>query len=186
LGKSIAEVEAALGPPTTDGGHPVAEQLPQNDAGGQRTYRHGDQSLRVTFDPKTKQATEFFLPGTDRNAILRAANLSWGGGYDLEVAFEAGQPSKVTGIWVRQPVLADPSLAPTDSRITAGFRTWTDTKGKHHIEAKFQKYSNGTVVLEKVDGNAVSLPAERLSDRDQQWIRNRAKQKSSSSDSMGP
>jgi hypothetical protein len=129
----------------------------------------------VTFDPKTQRAKEFYIPGNDRTAILRAAGLTWDGGYDLEVAFEPKQPSRVAGIWVRKPAFVDPVLTPTDSSIAIGFRIWTDVTGQHHIEAKFEKYMNGTVVLKKANGSEVSLSMERLSDRDQKWIRNRAK-----------
>ena len=53
------------------------------------------------------------------------------------------------------------------------FRTWTDSTGKHKTEARFRGILNGMVRLEKVDGKDTTLPLERLSDADREWVENR-------------
>ncbi len=60
-----------------------------------------------------------------------------------------------------------------DTIEEAKWHTWTDATGTHHIEAKFQSMAAGNVKLIKRDGSALTLPLEKLSDEDQEWIRNR-------------
>jgi hypothetical protein len=55
------------------------------------------------------------------------------------------------------------------------WRTWTDVKGKHTVEAKFGGMAFGTVTLTKRDGTSVKVPLEELSDEDKEWISTRAK-----------
>lgn len=50
----------------------------------------------------------------------------------------------------------------------AGIRTWTDSSGKHKVEASFQKVVDGKVSLLKADGTSIALPLERLSDADRE------------------
>ncbi|MEQ8786229.1 MAG: SHD1 domain-containing protein [Pirellulaceae bacterium] len=51
------------------------------------------------------------------------------------------------------------------------FRDWTDATGEFRIRAKFISFANGTVRLEKSDGNIVAVPMERLCDDDQTFIK---------------
>ena len=52
-------------------------------------------------------------------------------------------------------------------------RTWTDSSGQYHVKAKFRGMANRVVKLELEDGNIISLPLEKLSDDDQECIRER-------------
>ncbi len=52
-------------------------------------------------------------------------------------------------------------------------RTWTDSSGKFKITAKFRGMANQIVKLELDDGRVISLPLEKLSDDDQERIRER-------------
>ena len=52
-------------------------------------------------------------------------------------------------------------------------RTWTDASGKFKITAKFRGMANQIVKLELEDGKLISLPLEKLSDDDQECIRQR-------------
>jgi len=56
----------------------------------------------------------------------------------------------------------------------AKWHTWTDLKGRT-IEAKFTGMMAGNVKLTKRDGTVLTLPLEKLSDEDQEWIKNRKK-----------
>ena len=51
-------------------------------------------------------------------------------------------------------------------------RTWTDASGKHTLKAKFSGIIAGTVKLIKQDGSTISIPLEKLSDEDKDWIKN--------------
>ena len=51
------------------------------------------------------------------------------------------------------------------------FRTWSDDSGQHTVEARFSSYGNGKVTLEKEDGSKVILLVERLSEKDQEWLK---------------
>lgn len=53
------------------------------------------------------------------------------------------------------------------------YRTWSDASGEHQTEAEFAGYINGTVKLRRKDGRYIELPMEKLSESDQQWIRDR-------------
>lgn len=52
-------------------------------------------------------------------------------------------------------------------------RTWTDSTGQFKIDAEFAGYAAGTVKLKKADGSIITLPMEKLSQEDQDWIRDR-------------
>ncbi len=55
----------------------------------------------------------------------------------------------------------------------AKWRTWTDASGAHKMEAKFSGMTAGNVKLTKRDGSVLTLPLEKLSDEDQEWIKKR-------------
>jgi hypothetical protein len=49
-------------------------------------------------------------------------------------------------------------------------RKWTDSTGKHEVEAEFAGLKDGKVQLRKPDGSVVTVPVEKLSQADQTWI----------------
>jgi peroxiredoxin len=53
------------------------------------------------------------------------------------------------------------------------FREWTDATGKFLRTAKFRGMVVGVVKLELEDGSTISIPLEKLSDEDQEYIRQR-------------
>ncbi|MGA7699906.1 MAG: SHD1 domain-containing protein [Thermoguttaceae bacterium] len=57
------------------------------------------------------------------------------------------------------------------------FRTWTDATGSHVVEAEFRGVINRVVTLEKKDGEVVKVPVEKLSKKDQEWLRQRGTQR---------
>jgi len=63
--------------------------------------------------------------------------------------------------------------AMVDEPVTLDFRTWTDTSGKFKVEAVYIEYDGENVTLQKRNGDKSVLPFVRLSEDDQQWIRNR-------------
>ena len=55
------------------------------------------------------------------------------------------------------------------------YRIFVDATGQHETEAKFVELANEKVVLLKRDGSTVSLPLNRLSDDDQEYVLNQLK-----------
>ena len=68
-----------------------------------------------------------------------------------------------------------PVTSPTAAPAAAKLRTWQDASGKFSVEAEFVTSMAGVVKLRKTDGTTISLPMEKLSDEDQQYIRKRGK-----------
>lgn len=68
----------------------------------------------------------------------------------------------------------DPSPAVVEAPPVNSFkseaRTWTSKSGTFKVEAKFIRYKNGMVALEKEDGSEIEVAAEKLSDDDRAWI----------------
>lgn len=50
------------------------------------------------------------------------------------------------------------------------FRTWTDKTGKFKTEAVFVDFKEDSVRLKKKDGSIISVPIEKLSKADQEWL----------------
>lgn len=50
------------------------------------------------------------------------------------------------------------------------FRIWEDVTGRFTVEAKFVRYEDDLVTIERRDGVEVTLPIDRLSDEDKQWV----------------
>ncbi len=50
-------------------------------------------------------------------------------------------------------------------------RTWTDSSGKHEIRAEFIRFKGDKVTLQKEDGKKITLALSKLSDDDQEFVR---------------
>jgi hypothetical protein len=53
-------------------------------------------------------------------------------------------------------------------------RTWTDASGRFSIDAELVDVGEGIVRLKKADGQVISIPIEKLSQADQQFVRSQA------------
>ncbi len=69
----------------------------------------------------------------------------------------------------RPPASATAKNPPDEAEI----RTWKDVSGKHEIRATFAGYISGDVKLKKTNGEIINVPFEKLSDEDQQFIKDR-------------
>src|SRR4051812_8138622 len=49
-------------------------------------------------------------------------------------------------------------------------RTWTDSSGTHAIEAEFVRVDGEVVVAKKADGTVVTMPLEKLSQPDRDFV----------------
>jgi len=59
-------------------------------------------------------------------------------------------------------------------------RTWTDSTGKHTVEAEFVDVTDGNVRLRTEEGRMINIPLERLSEADQEFVRGENKARSPS------
>ena len=91
--------------------------------------------------------------------------------------FQNGQPKvkfNANGLEMEMPLPADllTKIESTGGNAAATnkneLRTWTS--GKHKVKAKFLSKKNGKVELEKPDGLVVTLPTDKLSQEDQDYI----------------
>lgn len=57
------------------------------------------------------------------------------------------------------------------------YRTWTDSDGKFTIRAKFLKFSDSKIYLQKEDADKIEVPMRRLSKADQEWVRSELKKR---------
>ncbi|MGY8769251.1 MAG: outer membrane protein assembly factor BamB family protein [Pirellulales bacterium] len=71
------------------------------------------------------------------------------------------------------------SLICTQFVLAAELRTWKDSSGTHTIEAKLIDYKSGSVILEKEDGQQLTVPSAKLSASDQRYIREELKARKS-------
>jgi hypothetical protein len=53
------------------------------------------------------------------------------------------------------------------------WRTWTDASGTHTTEAQYKGVAFGQVKLLKRDGETITIPLEKLGDKDHEWISRR-------------
>jgi len=56
------------------------------------------------------------------------------------------------------------------------FRTWTDNTGEYEVDAAFVSFAFGKVKLRNRAGGVITVPMERLSKEDQEWIRKRGRE----------
>jgi len=74
--------------------------------------------------------------------------------------------------------------SPTEARV------WTDSAGKHQLEADFVDFNDGKVLLTQADGQIFAVNLEQFSQADQDYVRRelkrrRAEQKAETSDQPG-
>ena len=69
----------------------------------------------------------------------------------------------------------DTAAPESDKNNLHAIRTWSDSSGKFSVEAEFVSYTAGKVKIRRKDGTVVELKLDRLSEEDQEWIKNRLK-----------
>ena len=77
-------------------------------------------------------------------------------------------------VMARPGATQSPSTDPSDevtSKLESSLRTWTDRTGKYSIVATLVQVERGIVRLRKEDGRISSLPLKKLSEADQQLVR---------------
>ena len=56
-------------------------------------------------------------------------------------------------------------------------REWSDASGKFRVQAELVAVRNGKVILEKQDGEIISVPLDKLSLKDQEFLKTRSEKK---------
>ena len=81
------------------------------------------------------------------------------------------------GCWyVHSGSVAGPAR-PWGGPSTDQLRAWTDSTGKHTIQAEFVEFKEGKVRLRKQNGKVVTIPIEKLSDADRELVQRQSKGK---------
>lgn len=65
-----------------------------------------------------------------------------------------------------------PTIPPVET-APSKIRSWASADGKFTVDAEFVSMTGGVVKLRKADGTELSVPREKLSDADNDWIKNR-------------
>lgn len=70
--------------------------------------------------------------------------------------------------------------------LTSQMRSWTDVTGSFTVKAKMLGNKNGKIELEKEDGRVITLPAVKLSEKDQAYLKELAKAAAAEADENNP
>lgn len=79
-------------------------------------------------------------------------------------------PSKLT---VRLVAFFLVGLAVVATALADEYRTWTDSTGRHKLQAKFDSVKDGKVILIRENGSKVKIALEKLSKADQDYVAER-------------
>lgn len=75
VGKNIDEVRKVLGKPADADPEPTQEQIELGADEWYNGYKKDGVELTITFNPKTRKITDFFLSGDNRNKLMEQGNL---------------------------------------------------------------------------------------------------------------
>lgn len=65
---------------------------------------------------------------------------------------------------------SDPFATPEERAAQEKPRTWSDASGKFKVEATFLRVEDGKVVLRRADGKEITVPVDRLSEPDREYL----------------
>src|SRR5271157_351371 len=87
--------------------------------------------------------------------------------------------------WAQAPRNQNPfEGAASAKKEPEGFREWVDASGRFKINAKFVGTTDDKVKLLKEDGSVLKVSSDKLSDEDQQWIKDKQDEKKRKLDAM--
>lgn len=121
-------------------------------------------------DPKTYERTFicYYLPGQAVGAGAWATT-HFNPGLEVRI-LDLGQPTEqgsVADQFMKEFEQKKPRQEPA--------RIWTDNTGKYHIKAAFMEVTGDKVRIRRENGRIITMPLERLSDKDKEWIREHEK-----------
>lgn len=99
IGKSIDETRRILGTPIDNYAEPTDLQLRMGVDEWNNTFAKDGEELLVTFDPRTRRVSDFFLGGSDRTVLMQKCNVVEGAAdYRVESVRALRNPAEITGI----------------------------------------------------------------------------------------
>ena len=99
VGKSIDGVREILGKPEDKQPEPTELQLRVGVDEWNNGFCRGGEELLVTFNPRTRQVVDFFLPGEHKPILMQQGNLTEGAAaYRIEPVRQIRNRSRITGI----------------------------------------------------------------------------------------
>lgn len=134
------------------------------------------------IDVEVGDVIEFkFLRDTVQGTVQGFTAVGW-----PEVAFERNGHDQTT-ILPKSRILRNITLEESEGAggMTSEMRTWTDATGKFKIEAKMLGNEDGGIELEKKDGRVITLPLDKLSKTDQEFVAELESQSSSANPFAG-
>lgn len=163
--KAASEVAASSETPEDLFGEPEQVDLSGDDKGGT------DISSGVTSGGIRIEHIETSHPEPVAPDALQAPDV------DREFpAMRDPQPQADTG-QVEATAEDTPSATAERASPNRELRTWTDVTGQFTVQAAFHGYGSGQVTLKKEDGSEISVPVEKLSEPDLDYIRDLFKAK---------
>jgi hypothetical protein len=135
----------------------------KNGFGAELTYHWG---AIVFLDDNTWQLVTLTINGetmADHPELVKAIAIKHGEKTE-EPSVKASREPERSGPAAEMPPGEPPPEPETE------LRTWSDSTGKFTIEARFIGTDGVDVMLRKPDGKKITLPREKLSEKDQQWI----------------
>lgn len=98
---------------------------------------------------------------------------SAGGGTRTVEVLDVCDPRKIEAAIDSRVPKEDRSLRENKPKLKSiDPRTWSDVSGKFSVIAKFKAITEGRAILVKNDDSEISIPIDRLSQRDRDWITN--------------
>ena len=94
--------------------------------------------------------------------------------------YKQGKPGK------HPPATTVPPEKPETMAEQGPLRVWTDSTGKHTVEAEFVELKDGRVRLKKEDGKIITIPIDKLSEVDQNVLRSKRESTNESAKSSIP
>ncbi len=106
IGKNIDEIKTLLGSPT-DYKAPTKQQLAMTSV-WDMGYTKDNVNLLITYNPKSKVVTDFFIDGSDKNKLLAQGNLQEvNDNYAVEFVKNVIKPSEILGVKIMKKLSSE-------------------------------------------------------------------------------
>jgi beta-lactamase regulating signal transducer with metallopeptidase domain len=136
------------------------------------------------------EATKGVYVGKDKNVT---ESHSWSGlpdkgyhkaeeNYDWMIRAEVSDDNGKKPTYPKVKTYEDENAADEEIGEVSAKRIWNDSSGAFSLEAEFGGVKDGKVSLKKADGKTITLPLDKLSKEDQDFVAKQAETKKSSAD----
>ena len=87
-------------------------------------------------------------------------------------------------LWYPAAFMLFAAIFPASLFAQNGIREWSDLTGKHKIKGRLVEVRDGVVYLKTSEGKSVNVPLTRLSEADQDFLKNNSDNPFQETDSM--